>query len=77
MTFERLIVRLRGFHPGAKLFVLLIAAWAPFLFPNHPIVTLVLMALMTLPFFFMATGRVTAVTTGEPLIGQENTDVEP
>ena len=75
MTFERLIVRLRGFHPGAKLVVLLIAAWAPFLLPNHPIVTLGLMALMTL-LFFMATGRGTAATTREPLIGHENADVE-
>ena len=76
MTFERLIVRLRGFHPGAKLVVLLIAAWAPFLFPNRPIVSLVLMASMTL-LFFMATGRVPAVTTGGPVIGHGNADVEP
>lgn len=76
MTIERLLARLRGLHRGYKLAVLLIAVWAPFLLPNHPLMTWALMALMTL-LFFIATGRSRTVAAAEPLIGQEKADVEP
>ena len=75
MTFERLLARLRGLHRGYKLAVLLIAAWAPFLLPNHPLMTWTLMALTTL-LFFIATGRSRAGTTTDLLIGREKADVE-
>jgi hypothetical protein len=75
MTFERLLARLRGLHRGYKLAVLLIAAWAPFLLPNHPLMTWALMALMTL-LFFIATGRSRTGTTTDLLIGREKADVE-
>jgi hypothetical protein len=75
MTFERLLARLRGLHRGYKLAVLLIAAWAPFLLPNHPLMTWALMALMTL-LFFIATGRRRTGTTTDLLIGREKADVE-
>jgi hypothetical protein len=76
MTCERLLTRLRGLHRGYKLAMLLIAGWAPFLLPNHPLMTWALMVLMTF-LFFIATGRSETVTTAEPLIGQEKADVEP
>lgn len=75
MTFEPLLVRLRGLHRGYKLAVLLIAAWAPFLLPNHPLMTWTLMVLMSL-LFFIATGRSRTGTTTDPLIGHEKADVE-
>ena len=75
MTFERLLARLRGLHRGYKLAVLLIAAWAPFLLPNHPLMTWVLMALMIV-LFFIATGRSSTGATTDPLIGHEKADVE-
>jgi hypothetical protein len=76
MTLEGLIARLRGLHRGYKLAMLLIAAWAPFLFPDHPLITWAVMALMTL-LFFIATGRSRTVATTDPLIGHEKADVEP
>ena len=75
MTFERLLARLRGLHRGYKLAVLLIAAWAPFLLPNHPLMTWALMALTTL-LFYIATGRSRTGTTTDLLIGREKADVE-
>jgi len=75
MTFERLLARLRGLHRGYKLAVLLIAAWAPFLLPDHPLMTWALMALMTL-LFFITTGRTRTVATADPRIGHEKADVE-
>jgi hypothetical protein len=71
MKFERVIAWLRGLHRGFKLAILLIAAWAPFLLPNHPLMTWALMALMTL-LFFIATTRQKAVATVH-----EKADVEP
>jgi hypothetical protein len=76
MTFERLIAWLRGLHRGFKLAILMIAAWAPFLLPDHPLMTWAVMALMTL-LFFIATGRGRTVATIDPLIEHERADVEP
>ena len=76
MTFEGLVARLRGLHRGLKLAIVLIAAWAPFLFPHHPLMTWAVMALMTL-LFFIATGCGRTVASIDPLIGHEKADVEP
>ena len=75
MKAERLIARLRGLHRGYKFAILLVAAWAPFLLPNHPLMTWALMALMTL-LFYVATARKSAIATTESLVVHEKTDVE-
>jgi hypothetical protein len=75
MKAERLIARLRGLRRGYKFAILLVAAWAPFLLPNHPLMTWALMALMTL-LFFVATARKGAIATTESLVVHEKTDVE-
>jgi hypothetical protein len=46
---------LRGIKRGYKFAILLLAAWAPFLFPQDPLLTCVLMGTSTL-IFFLATG---------------------
>jgi Sec-independent protein secretion pathway component TatC len=76
MTFNRLSAMLRGLHRGYKFAILLVAAWAPFIFPNHPLITWALMALMTLLFFF-ATARGRAIATTERPQTNEKADVEP
>jgi Sec-independent protein secretion pathway component TatC len=76
MKCERIIAWLRGLHRGFKLAILLIAAWAPFLSPNHPLMTWALMALMTF-LFFIATARQKAVATTERPVVHEKADVEP
>ena len=75
MKAERLIARLRSLRRGYKFAILLIAAWAPFLLPNHPLMTWALMALMTL-LFFVATAPKGAIATTESLVVHEKTDVE-
>lgn len=45
----------RGWHRAYKFAVLLVAAWAPFLFPESPALTSVVMAIGTI-LFFVVTG---------------------
>ena len=52
---------LRGWHRGYKFGVLLIAAWAPFLFPASPMLTSVVMAIATTLFFVITGPRTTAL----------------
>ena len=61
---------LRGLHRGYKFAILLIAAWAPFLFPENPLLTWALMTAMT-ALFFMATGRRAASARNEPPLAHE------
>ena len=76
MTFDRLIAWLRGIHRGYKLAILLVAAWAPFIFPNHPLITWALMALMS-TLFFIATARGRVVSGTQPSLTHEKADAEP
>jgi hypothetical protein len=71
----RFIGWLRGMHRSYKFAILLIAAWAPFLFPNHPLVTWGVMVLAT-TLFFIATARGRGITKTIPLAVRENDDVE-
>lgn len=48
---DGIIVWLRGLHRGYKFAILLIAAWAPFMFPENPLFAGVLMAVTTAVFF--------------------------
>jgi len=48
---------LRGWHRGYKFGVLLIAAWAPFMFPENPILTTIVMAVATTLFFVVTAQR--------------------
>jgi hypothetical protein len=73
MKSGHFIAWLRGIHRGYKFAVLLVAAWAPFLFPNHPLATWGLMVLATI-LFFIATALGRGVTKTIPL--HENADVE-
>jgi hypothetical protein len=57
-----IVAWLRGLKRGYKFAILLVAAWAPFLFPEHPVVTGLLMGLCTV-VFFVATGPVKATPT--------------
>jgi len=50
-----LLERLRGVHRGYKFALLLIAAWAPFLFPESAFMAGALMALATALFFLVTT----------------------
>jgi hypothetical protein len=50
-----IVAWLRGLKRGYKFAILLVAAWAPFLFPEHPVMTGFLMGLCT-AVFFVATG---------------------
>jgi hypothetical protein len=70
-----LIAWLRGLHRGYKFAILLVAAWAPFIFPGHPLLTWALMALMSI-LFFIATTRRKVVATTERRAGHEKVDVE-
>lgn len=47
------IDRLRGLHRGFKFAILLIAAWAPFIFPSAPLIGGVLMVAMMVLFFLV------------------------
>ena len=76
MTLDRLIAWLRGLHRGYKFAILLVAALAPFTFPNHPLMTWALMALMTI-LFFIATARGRVVSGTQPSLAHEKADVEP
>ena len=67
--------RLRGWHRGYKFAVLLIAAWAPFLFPESPILTTIVMAVAT-TLFFVITGPKAAVRDVEPTMERESRDPE-
>lgn len=73
--WNTLIVWLRGLHRGIKFVILLIAAWAPWMFPKKPLFGGVLMALTT-ALFFLATGRSTAVATNTPPLDREKADAE-
>jgi hypothetical protein len=70
-----LITWLRGLHRGYKFAILLIAAWAPFIFPLDPLFTEVLMALTT-AIFFVATGRKTVATANDVRVAREDADGE-
>jgi hypothetical protein len=70
------IDRLRGLHRGFKFAILLIAAWAPFMFPSAPWVGGVLMAAMTVLFFLVTSPpRSTRITVPETSAG--DIDAEP
>ncbi len=73
---DRIIGWLRGLHRGYKFAVLLVAAWAPFMFPENPLFTGVLMGLTT-ALFFAATGPKPVVGKVEPKALRERPDVEP
>jgi len=66
---------LRGWHRGYKFAVLLIAAWAPFLFPESPILTSVIMGVAT-TLFFVITGPNAAVRDAESTLERESRDPE-
>ena len=66
---------LRSWHRGYKFAVLLIAAWAPFLFPESPILTTVVMAVAT-TLFFVVTSPKAAVRDAEPIMERESRDPE-
>jgi hypothetical protein len=66
---------LRGWHRGYKFAVLLIAAWAPFLFPESPILTSVVMAVAT-TLFFVVTGPKAAIRDAESTLERESRDPE-
>jgi hypothetical protein len=76
MTSTRLIDWLRGLRRGYKFAILLVAAWAPFILPNHPLMTWALMAIMTI-LFFIATARGRGVSGTQPSLTHEKADVEP
>ena len=65
----------RGWHRGYKFGVLLIAAWAPFMFPENPILTTIVMAATT-TLFFVVTGPKAAVRDAEPAMERESRDPE-
>lgn len=71
-----IITWLRGLHRAYKFAILLIAAWAPFLFPKNPLFTCVLMGITT-AVFFLATGPKPAVPRLDPQGLPESSDVEP
>lgn len=67
MTFWRhMTEKLRGLHRGYKFAILLIAAWAPFLFPENPAIGGTVMATMT-ALFFLVTTKKAVVATGSSL----------
>jgi hypothetical protein len=68
---DALITWLRRLHRGYKFAILLIAAWAPFIFPVDPLFTGVLMALTT-AVFFVATGSKPVITAKEPNSARED-----
>ena len=74
-SWNTLIVWLRGLHRGTKFVILLIAAWAPWMFPQNPLFGGLLMALTT-ALFFLATGRSTALATHAPPVDRERADAE-
>jgi hypothetical protein len=76
MTSTRLIAWLQGLHRGYKFAILLVAAWAPFTFPNHPLITWALMAVMSI-LFFIATARGRVISGTQPSLTHEKADVEP
>jgi hypothetical protein len=75
-TLRFVIGWLRGLNRGYKFAVLLVAAWAPFMFPENPLCTGVLMGLGT-ALFFIATGSKPVVGKVEPKALREKPDVEP
>ena len=75
-TLRFVIGWLRGLNRGYKFAVLLVAAWAPFMFPENPLFTGVLMGLTT-ALFFIATGPKPVVGKLEPKALRERPDVEP
>ena len=66
---------LRGWHRGYKFGVLLIAAWAPFMFPENPILTTIVMAAAT-TLFFVVTGPKAAAGDAKPTMERESCDPE-
>jgi hypothetical protein len=65
----------RGWHRGYKFGVLLIAAWAPFMFPESPVLTTVVMAVAT-TLFFVVTGPKAATRHAESTTELERCDPE-
>ena len=66
---------LRGWRRGYKFGVLLIAAWAPFLFPESPILTTFVMAVGT-TLFFVVTAPKAAIRGAESTVEQKSHDFE-
>lgn len=66
---------LRGWHRGYKFAVLLVAAWAPFLFPESPVLTTGVMAVAT-TLFFVVTGPKAAARDAESAMERESHDPE-
>jgi len=66
---------LRGWHRGYKFAVLLVAAWAPFLLPECPILTSAVMGVAT-TLFFVVTGPKAAIRDAEPTLERESRDPE-
>jgi hypothetical protein len=75
MKSEHLLEWLRSLRRGYKFAILLVAAWAPFLLPNHPLITWGLMALTTI-LFFIATARGKELNKTMSLAVHEKADVE-
>ena len=75
MRPDRLLDRLRRVHRGYKFAVLLVAAWAPFAFPDRPLFTGILMALMV-TLFFVTTRSGPSLYKPESSNGRESGDVE-
>jgi hypothetical protein len=71
-----LIEWLRAWHRGYKFAVLLIAAWAPVLFPENPIVAGVIMAVTT-TLFFVVTGPSAAIRVTDSILPRGTHDAEP
>jgi thiol:disulfide interchange protein len=75
-----IVAWLRGLKRGFKFAILLVAAWAPFLFPEHPVVTGLLMGLCTAVFFIATgpSGPTSAASAGSIHSGNlEDSRVEP
>jgi hypothetical protein len=70
-----LLAWFRGWHRGYKFAVLLVAAWAPFLFPESPAMTSVVMAIGT-TLFFVVTSPKAALRKAESTGERERRDPE-
>lgn len=63
------IIWLHGLHRGYKFAILLVAAWAPLMFPNHRVFTGLLMAATT-ALFLKATGSKHAIAKDESTVAR-------
>jgi tryptophan-rich sensory protein len=75
-----LVAWLKDLKRGYKFAILLTAAWSPFLFPEHPVLTGLLMGLCT-TIFLLATGSTRPTNTAASAEAQstalEGSHVEP